>query len=667
MRHFRSAFSLVELSIVLAILGVVTAGGLTVGTTLVEQQANVASNANLDEINKALQDYYRVNGFLPCPASRTVALGAAGLGTATNCGGAAPAGVVDTGSVRIGALPVRALGMRDRQIADEFGNRYIYAVTENHAIDRTTFDNVANAGAITVQDGGGATIASDVSYYVTSTGSDGKGAYRFQTAAVTTACGATANLDVESCDDDAIFRDTRFNNGSVAGSFYDDFPRWLPKFRLVGIGSTSGASLWSNTADTIFSVGSDGNTVTGSVGIGTMSPDYKLTIQHTDAAISMKDSGGTTRAYLGIAGIDGAATANALRLRGDSGIMFSIAGAPVMTMTTLNNVGIGTTTPGNARLYVQSNLAADWGARFYNSSGTGYGIYSEAAGYGFYGKTTVAGEWASRGDSQDGLNIGGFGVANAYGVYGVTSRAGGYIGVYGVAERTGSPAAGATNGYGVYGWGNTNNSIGVRGHVPADVTGGYGLYAAVAGASNYGALIQNTAAGYYCYIGYLNTHALWCSGPSRFMGNLGIQGAPGSDALTVNGDVLANNYYLTSDARLKHDITPAFAETGLKILEGLKPVHFTWNKNDKKDLGVIAQDVEKVFPQAVSVDDKGFRRVAYDKLVLPVITAVKELHKRVTDLMSRLTRTEDRVAEIEKENAALKARIERLERQIEGN
>lgn len=45
-----------------------------------------------------------------------------------------------------------------------------------------------------------------------------------------------------------------------------------------------------------------------------------------------------------------------------------------------------------------------------------------------------------------------------------------------------------------------------------------------------------------------------------------------------------------------------------------------------RDMGVIAQEVEKVFPEAVVTDEvTGYKSVAYSKLVAPLIEAVKEL------------------------------------------
>lgn len=53
---------------------------------------------------------------------------------------------------------------------------------------------------------------------------------------------------------------------------------------------------------------------------------------------------------------------------------------------------------------------------------------------------------------------------------------------------------------------------------------------------------------------------------------------------------------------------------------------------DQPGIGVIAQDVEKVFPELVTTDEHGYKRVAYHGLIAPLIEAVKELDERVAAL-----------------------------------
>jgi len=104
---------------------------------------------------------------------------------------------------------------------------------------------------------------------------------------------------------------------------------------------------------------------------------------------------------------------------------------------------------------------------------------------------------------------------------------------------------------------------------------------------------------------------------------------------TING---AN----ASDERLKKDIT--ILENPLEKLEQIKGVTFNWkdkHRGTREELGVIAQDVEKVYPQVVHMGSDGYRRVSYQFLVAPLIEAVKELKKENEALSKRIKALED--------------------------
>jgi hypothetical protein len=53
-------------------------------------------------------------------------------------------------------------------------------------------------------------------------------------------------------------------------------------------------------------------------------------------------------------------------------------------------------------------------------------------------------------------------------------------------------------------------------------------------------------------------------------------------------------------------------------------------------IGVIAQDVEKVFPELVTTGRDGYKRVHYAGLIGPLIEAVKELDERLSEVERRL-------------------------------
>ena len=85
---------------------------------------------------------------------------------------------------------------------------------------------------------------------------------------------------------------------------------------------------------------------------------------------------------------------------------------------------------------------------------------------------------------------------------------------------------------------------------------------------------------------------------------------------------------------------------------------FYWKdkaKGSGQQMGVIAQDVEKVFPQLVVTNDNGFKSVNYPGLVAPLIEAVKEL-KADNDKLREADEA------LRADVKALKQRFEQLER-----
>ena len=67
----------------------------------------------------------------------------------------------------------------------------------------------------------------------------------------------------------------------------------------------------------------------------------------------------------------------------------------------------------------------------------------------------------------------------------------------------------------------------------------------------------------------------------------------------------------------------------------LRGVTWDWKDTGTRGMGVIAQDVEKVFPDAVTTGEDGYLRVDYHGLVGALVEAVKELADRVEELERR--------------------------------
>jgi hypothetical protein len=107
----------------------------------------------------------------------------------------------------------------------------------------------------------------------------------------------------------------------------------------------------------------------------------------------------------------------------------------------------------------------------------------------------------------------------------------------------------------------------------------------------------------------------------------------------IEEEILNDSIYLDvfagCDIRLKKEISPL--ENGLESILKLSAYEFNYrsdkfpekNLETHSQIGVMAQDVEKVYPQAVTVDKEGFRYVNYKMLTSGLIEAVKDLHQIV--------------------------------------
>lgn len=84
-----------------------------------------------------------------------------------------------------------------------------------------------------------------------------------------------------------------------------------------------------------------------------------------------------------------------------------------------------------------------------------------------------------------------------------------------------------------------------------------------------------------------------------------------------------------SDESLKTKVVPLRSAT--EQLLKIHGVSFEWKDGNRKDIGVVAQEVEKVYPELTRKKD-GLMQVDYDKLVAPLIESVRELNARIEKL-----------------------------------
>lgn len=113
----------------------------------------------------------------------------------------------------------------------------------------------------------------------------------------------------------------------------------------------------------------------------------------------------------------------------------------------------------------------------------------------------------------------------------------------------------------------------------------------------------------------------------------------------------------SSDIRLKN--VKGENNDGLDKIKQLKTFNFTY-KNDTKNtphVGVMAQDLQKIFPDAVITDNDGYYRIRKEDMFYAMVNAIKELANKDNE-------KDLKIQALEKKNAELEARLEKLEEKL---
>lgn len=147
------------------------------------------------------------------------------------------------------------------------------------------------------------------------------------------------------------------------------------------------------------------------------------------------------------------------------------------------------------------------------------------------------------------------------------------------------------------------------------------------------------------------TQASWVATEPLLVAGNGTSALATSNAMTLykNGNLNIAGVYSTSDARLKKDITPV--TNVLSKLESIQPVYFYYNdlqvRPAERQLGFIAQEVQKQFPEAVITTENGYLAVGYGNMAAVAVEAIKEQQKTIQSQAAELNDLKQRMAELE--------------------
>lgn len=150
--------------------------------------------------------------------------------------------------------------------------------------------------------------------------------------------------------------------------------------------------------------------------------------------------------------------------------------------------------------------------------------------------------------------------------------------------------------------------------------------------------------------------------------NIGVGTAAPTYKLHVNGQIKSDGINETSDIRLKKDIITI--DSALAKVLKLRGVTFNWRTSENKDrnfettpqVGVIAQEVEAIYPQLVKTDAQGFKSVDYSKISAILIEALKEQQKQIDGLSAEISQLK---ADRSTEMAELKTRMKDMQDTIQ--
>jgi len=152
-------------------------------------------------------------------------------------------------------------------------------------------------------------------------------------------------------------------------------------------------------------------------------------------------------------------------------------------------------------------------------------------------------------------------------------------------------------------------------------------------------------------------------------GNVGIGTTTPSYTLTVAGTAwVTSGSWSGSDARWKKNVTSLLPSASLDKVMALKPVNFEWRTSeypnmgftDGTQVGFIAQDVEKIIPELVTTDDKGYKGISYERIAPVIVSAMQEQQEEIDALKADKAAQQAQIEQMKSDNAKQKLQIGQL-------
>jgi hypothetical protein len=443
-----------------------------------------------------------------------------------------------------------------------------------------------------------------------------------------------------------------------------------------------------NTATTTTNTFTGNQIVNANIGIGTSSLDSKLTIRESgDAQVTLKNSSGVTRAYIGTNGAIGSASTDDLRIRSDaSNIIFGFSGFEKMRFNSSGTAVFGAvvtgTPPSSSKVYVNNGSNENignptWGGSLVineysdtlnsvmglefktraDSNGSGWRISSLANNPDlvFQSRSSSA-AWTERMriNSEGNIIVG---TGTDFGASLTIQKSGTsfvpstpYPYPSGRVFLSFQSVAAQDNWFGfipTYGTssGSANLLLAVNNNNFSQTSGNYiGSEATGVSASHlaFGKMIGGSGGG----VAATKSEQMRLNLDGYLL--VGYTSSNGAFRVQVNSQIFATSSSIaTSDGRYKDNVETI--TSGLNIVDSLRPVAFDWKEHavhnfpEGKTVGFIAQEVQEALAGYEWVDniiktnyneeaDEEFLGIAESNIIPLLVAAVKELKARVETL-----------------------------------
>lgn len=298
-------FSLMEVAIALAVIGVLAAPFINQYNIYQENKIRTESKDNLSVVRSALQKYAVNNGRYPLPSDKNMVTGVPGYGeesitpitactlnSATIC--RTTTGSLGSAPVLVGTVPFAAIGISEQYTFDGYKRKFTYAVTQALTVQGTFTDN---GGVIRLldndnTDGDHLGTTNNLQFIIVSHGPNGKGSSTIDGAMPFPCTNTGAGNDEENCNNDAVFNSnyawvgppgnqiySRLEFGVDGATYFDDY---------VEYATSTTSDIWTLNANAVnadvYKRSTNGNIRIGSWGTtglitgSTRAPDARVDV-----------------------------------------------------------------------------------------------------------------------------------------------------------------------------------------------------------------------------------------------------------------------------------------------------------------------------------------------------------------------------------------------------